>query len=221
MIIPAILEKDFNEIEKRVALVEGLSKEVQIDVLDNTLIKEETFLDLPKLNQLNTTADISVHLMVEKPADFVEKYEKSCLDMSIKKKVVSIFITQFVSDDNLTSFFDACKRFKYISGISVNYDQDISLLKPILERISIVQFMGVIPGKQGNEFIPEVIQKISDFKEEFPNAKTQIDGGVNKQNISEILKSGVDNIVAGSAIFNTSNPRDEMLEFLKILGDER
>jgi len=221
MIIPAILEKDFNEIEKRVALVEGLSKEVQIDVLDNTLIKEETFLDLPKLNQLNTTADISVHLMVEKPADFVEKYEKSCLDMSIKKKVVSIFITQFVSDDNLTSFFDACKRFKYISGISVNYDQDISLLKPILERISIVQFMGVIPGKQGNAFIPEVIQKISSFKEDFPNVKTQIDGGVNKQNISEILKSGVDNIVAGSAIFNTSNPRDEMLEFLKILGDER
>ena len=134
---------------------------------------------------------------------------------------MSIFITQFVSDDNLTSFFDACKRFKYISGISVNYDQDISLLKPILERISIVQFMGVIPGKQGNEFIPEVIQKISDFKEEFRNAKTQIEGGVNKQNISEILKSGVDNIVAGSAIFNTSNPRDEMLEFLKILGDER
>ena len=87
MIIPAILEKDFNEIEKRVALVEGLSKEVQIDVLDNTLIKEETFLDLPKLNQLNTTADISVHLMVEKPADFVEKYEKSCLDMSIKRRL--------------------------------------------------------------------------------------------------------------------------------------
>jgi ribulose-phosphate 3-epimerase len=79
--------------------------------------------------------------------------------------------------------------------------------------------MGVIPGKQGNKFIPEVIQKISIFKEEFPNIKTQIDGGVNKQNIYEILKSGVDNVVVGSAIFNTSNPKDEMLEFLKILEE--
>ena len=49
--------------------------------------------------------------------------------------------------------------------------------------------------------------------------KTQIDGGVNKQNISEILKSGVDNVAVGSAIFNTSNPKNEMLEFLKILEE--
>jgi ribulose-phosphate 3-epimerase len=219
MIIPAILEKDFSEIQKRIGVVEDLSKEVQVDVLDNTLIKEETFTDLPKLNELDTSANISIHLMVEKPADFVEKYEKSCLDMAIKKKVVNTFITQFVNEGDLNSFFDVCEKFNYISGISINYDQDSSLLKPILERISLVQFMGVIPGKQGNKFIPEVIQKISIFKEEFPNIKTQIDGGVNKQNIYEILKSGVDNVVVGSAIFNTSNPKDEMLEFLKILEE--
>jgi ribulose-phosphate 3-epimerase len=219
MIIPAILEKDFNEIKKRIDLVESLSKEVQVDVLDNTLIRGETFTDLSKLNELNTSINISIHLMVEKPADFVEKYERSSRDMVIKNKVVDTFITQFVNENDLNSFFDACEKFNYTSGISINYDQDSSLIKPILERVSLVQFMGVIPGKQGNAFIPEVIQKISSFKEDFPNVKTQIDGGVNKQNISEILKSGVDNVAVGSAIFNTSNPKDEMLEFLKILGE--
>ena len=219
MIIPAILEKDFNEIKKRIDLVESLSKEVQVDVLDNTLIRGETFTDLSKLNELNTSINISIHLMVEKPADFVEKYERSSRDMVIKNKVVDTFITQFVNESDLNSFFDACEKFNYISGISINYDQDSSLIKPILERVSLVQFMGVIPGKQGNAFIPEVIQKISSFKEDFPNVKTQIDGGVNKQNISEILKSGVDNVAVGSAIFNTSNPKNEMLEFLKILGE--
>jgi ribulose-phosphate 3-epimerase len=219
MIIPAILEKDFYEIQKKINLVEDLCEEVQIDVLDNTLIKEETFTDLSKFKELDVSVNLSIHLMVENPANFVEIYERPSQDMLKDGKIVTTFITQLVNENGLNSFFNTCNKLNYISGISINYDQDTSLLKPILERVSLVQFMGVIPGKQGNAFIPEVTQKISSFKKEFPNVKTQIDGGVNKQNISEILKSGVDNVAVGSAIFNTSNPKNEMLEFLKILEE--
>lgn len=219
MIIPAILEKDFYEIQKKINLVEDLCEEVQIDVLDNTLIKEETFTDLSKFKELDVSVNLSIHLMVENPANFVEIYERPSQDMLKDGKIVTTFITQLVNENGLNSFFNTCNKLNYISGISINYDQDTSLLKPILERVSLVQFMGVIPGKQGNAFIPEVTQKISSFKKEFPNVKTQIDGGVNKQNISEILKSGVDNVAVGSAIFNTSNPKNEMLDFLKILEE--
>ncbi len=44
-VIPAILEKDFAEIEKKIHLVEGLVEWVQIDIADNTLVPNTTFID--------------------------------------------------------------------------------------------------------------------------------------------------------------------------------
>ena len=104
MIIPAILEKDFYEIQKKINLVEDLCEEVQIDVLDNTLIKEETFKDLSKFKELDVSVNLSIHLMVENPANFVEIYERPSQDMLKDGKIVTTFITQLVNENGLNSF---------------------------------------------------------------------------------------------------------------------
>jgi len=72
MIIPAILEKDLKNIINKVDLVKDVAKTIQIDVLDNTLIKEKTFTDLNKLKNIKTDIEIIIHLMVDDPKKYIK-----------------------------------------------------------------------------------------------------------------------------------------------------
>ena len=69
-IIPAILEKHFSDIKKRIRLVETLSRHAQIDVADGKFVSGKTFLDLKKFQTLKTKLNFEIHLMVENPKKF-------------------------------------------------------------------------------------------------------------------------------------------------------
>lgn len=71
--------------------------------------------------------------------------------------------------------------------------------------VHMVLVMSVHPGFGGQKFIPGALEKVQwlkDTREERGlGYKIEIDGGVNKGNIAEIAESGVDIIVAGTAVF--------------------
>ena len=222
MIIPAILEKDLKNIINKVDLVKDVAKTIQIDVLDNTLIKEKTFTDLNKLKNIKTDIEIIIHLMVDDPKKYIKKLNGSFIFSKGKISNVSTFITQLTEDKNkIMEFIKLAKNSGYRAGISINTDQDTFLLIPFLDKIDVIQFMGVDPGKQGNKFLPEVIDKIIDFKNKFPDVETLIDGGIRDNNFQSVVKTGVDNIVIGSSIFNTENPKQKFIEFSKLFEEGR
>lgn len=222
MIIPAILEKDFKSILKKVELIKDVAKTIQIDVLDNTLINEKTFTDLNKLKNINPKIEIIIHLMVDNPKKYIKKLNGSFIFNKGKLSNVSTLITQLTNDGNkITEFLETSKKLGYKTGISINADQDISLLKPFLDKTDIIQFMGVTPGKQGNEFLPEVINKIIDFKNRYPGVETLIDGGISGENFKLAVETGVDKIVIGSSIFNSENPKQKFMEFSNLFEKER
>ena len=222
MIVPAILEKDFKEILYKVELIKDVAKAIQIDVLDNTLIKEKTFTDLEKLKNINPEIEITVHFMVDDPVNYIKKLNRPFVFNKGKLSNVSTLITQMTEDrKSIIDFIDTAKNSGYKTGISINTDMDTALLSPFLDKIDVVQFMGVIPGKQGNDFLTEVINKIVDFKSKFPNIETLIDGGITEDNFREVVKTGVDKVVIGSSIFNTENPKQKFIEFSNLFEEER
>jgi len=222
MIIPAILEKDLKNIINKVDLVKDVAKTIQIDVLDNTLIKEKTFTDLNKLKNIKTDIEIIIHLMVDDPKKYIKKLNGSFIFSKGKISNVSTFITQLTEDKNkIMEFIKLAKNSGYRAGISINTDQDTFLLIPFLDKIDVIQFMGVDPGKQGNKFLPEVIDKIIDFKNKFPGVETLVDGGISNDNFNLVVKVGVDKVVIGSSIFNTENPKQKFIEFSNLFEEER
>ncbi|HNU76367.1 MAG TPA: hypothetical protein PKL88_01465 [bacterium] len=222
MIIPAILEKDLKNIINKVDLVKDVAKTIQIDVLDNTLIKEKTFTDLNKLKNIKTDIEIIIHLMVDDPKKYIKKLNGSFIFSKGKISNVSTFITQLTEDKNkIMEFIKLAKNSGYRAGISINTDQDTFLLIPFLDKIDVIQFMGVDPGKQGNKFLPEVIDKIIDFKNKFPGVETLVDGGISNDNFNLVVKTGVDKVVIGSSIFNTENPKQKFIEFSKLFEEGR
>jgi ribulose-phosphate 3-epimerase len=79
--------------------------------------------------------------------------------------------------------------------------------------------MSVNPGFGGQEFIPQMIEKIIQLKEilksKNPEVLIEVDGGINENNAHDVISAGADILVAGSAIFNSPNPEKTIKE-LKI-----
>lgn len=206
MIIPVVLEKDFKTIEQKIKLVEDVAKLIQIDVADGKLVNGRTFDDPEKLSELKAKCPLEIHLMVENPIIYLrKKYEN----------VVNI-ISQVEAWKYTEEFITKAHGLGYKVGLSINPDTSLNSFKQFVKEVDFVQFMTVVPGSQGKQpFIPEVLVKIKEFKKMFPNVPVQNDGGVRPSNLQQVLQAGVDNVVIGSEIFGSKNPKDRFLELSK------
>ena len=221
MIIPAILENSFKQVEDNIHKLGDLAKTIEIDFIDNTSTEGHTFLDLKKIESLDTDSDLIIHFQVSKPLKYLQNRLLFMPLITTKMVNVSTIITQMTNESSTKDLLKFCKGLGYKTGVSINPEQNVEIIKPLMDDIDIVQFMSVIPGKQGNEFIPTVLDNIKSFKNDFPSKITHIDGGVSKGNLGSIIDSGIDNVVVGSAIFNTSNPKEEFLELEKVFSQKR
>lgn len=194
MIIPGILEKTIEKIQKKILIVENQVDLIQIDVADGILVSGKTFLDLEKLASINSKAKLEIHLMVQNPHKYVMKLEN-----------VEKYLSQ-VESDHVFDFIAKSKELGYKTGLSLSPDTPNHVLEPYLEQIDYVQFMGVIPGAQGKPFEPKVLEKIKEFKLLHPRIETQIDGHMNQEAITTIKPLDITHFVVGSDIFNDVDP---------------
>lgn len=212
MIIPTILEKDFNEIKRKIFLVDDTAEMIQIDFADNKLVRGETFLDIYRLDEINSKSPLDIHLMVVNPTEFVEKKLKKGVKVCTQVEVNPHFLGGFITMAN---------DLGYKTGLSINADTDLKILDDYISMIDFVQFMAVVPGGQEHEFIERVLEKIQTFKKVYPKMRTQVDGGVNKERVEEFIKIGVDDLVIGHEIFNNESPRQALINFMEEEKNER
>jgi len=202
MIIPGILETTFADIYKKVKMVDSVATLIQIDVVDGLVFDE-----LKKIDTIRTNATFEIHLMIQNPTQY----------LSSKINKVTRAVAQ-VEQANPNKFIHKSKTFGYKTGLSLNPETPVEKIQPFLEKIHYVQLMTVHPGTQGSSFIPEVIDKIKEFKRKYPNIEVQIDGHMNKKLITQIEHFGVENYVVGSDIFDNITPIQRKIELEKIIN---
>ncbi len=107
-------------------------------------------------------------------------------------------------------------------GVVLNPDTGATVLEPFTNQIDAVMFMGVVPGKQGQPFIPQVIEKIKRFRLKHPHMFVSIDGAVNNTTLPDIIDAGVNAVCPGSAIVEKGDPAqnvETMNKFIHTLTD--
>lgn len=205
MIIPGILEQDFNVIERKVKTIDAFVDLIQVDVADGRLVDGKTFLDPRKLDTIKTPAMFELHLMVEDPLLYlrekIQKVERVCVQ---------------IEASHIEEFIDKAKEMTYKVGLSLNPETAIEALEPYISKIDYVQFMTVIPGDSGRPFDKEVLNKIEDFKNKHKKFVIQVDGGINFDTIKLVLNKGVSNVVATSQILGQNNPIAALYKFEEI-----
>ena len=111
----------------------------------------------------------------------------------------------------------AIKELGKKAAVALNPATDLSCLEYILPSLDMVLVMSVNPGFGGQKFIPYSMDKIRDLRKMIENrglnTDIQVDGGVNLDNVEEVIAAGANIIVAGSAVFN-GNIEENVKAFL-------
>lgn len=206
-VLPAIFR------EKAALVVEDLikSKEftqmVQIDLSDGELFKGMRFIDLRTVLKKDIPS-LDVHLMVKDPFEYL-----------IKNPKVKRISTQIEAPVDIAKWLEEAKSLGYEAGLSIGPETSTEEIAPYLPSLDFVQFMTVVPGKQGQPFLPSVPGKIRNFREKHPEMPIQADGGINNTTIDSVLQAGVNRVVIGSAILRAEDPAQAYKNFERIVKE--
>jgi len=219
-IIPAILPKNFREIEEKIELIVGLSPLVQVDICDGKFVPSTTWpywkqdenfesilreeRGMPDWENINYEFD----LMIDNPTvDDARKWLSAGAER---------IVLHHESSKDLTPVLDVLKGLVEI-GIAISQTSNVADLSKYLDKIQFVQVMGIRKaGFQGQKFEPNTVDIVKEVKKIFPELKVQVDGGVTLETASLLKHAGVDRLVTGSALFDSDNIVDAYEDFKAI-----
>lgn len=208
---PSILSADFSNLIKDIKEVESAGCEyLHIDVMDGMFVPNITLGPIV-VKSLRKKVDMvfDVHLMIEEP----DRYIKDFIDAGADLVTVHLETTK-----HLDRTVQLIKSNKAKVGVALNPATPVNLLEDIIKEIDMVLIMSVNPGFGGQSFIENSIKKIKEVRELIIknnlDIDIQVDGGINENNIKEVVEAGANIIVAGSGIFGKEN-REEAVYNLR------
>lgn len=182
----------------RIQATEELNKTntdyIHIDYMDGIFVdnKEFTIEEIKTLSKISTKK-LDIHIMAENPEPIIQE---------LKGLNIEYITIHYEINKPLNKIINLIHNQGYKCGISIKPKTDPKNIIEYLEKIDLVLIMSVEPGKGGQKFIPDVLNKIKELKQN--NLIIEIDGGINDTNIEE-LKNIVDIVVVGSYITNSSD----------------
>ena len=201
-ISPSILSADFSQLGNEIKrLEEGGADMIHVDVMDGHFVPNLT-IGPPVIKALKKHSSIKfdVHLMISPVHEYIEAYSNAGAD---------IITIHPEATDKLDQSIAKIKSFNKKVGVSLNPETKIDVIKKYLKQIDLVLIMSVNPGFGGQEFMPEVLEKIKELKKIQINEKIdfdiEIDGGINFENSKTAVEAGANILVSGTTIFKSNN----------------
>lgn len=203
-VIPGILEKEWASIAERISLVEPLVEWVQIDIADNTLVPNTTFLDFSQFSVI-AKPFLEAHLMVANP----EKYLKPMTDAGFKRLIAH------VECHDPRVFFDQAQYEHVDVGIAIDGATELEQAEPFLEEVDVVLVMTIEAGFSGQPFLTENLEKIKTIHQNFPDLPIEVDGGINDTTARLVVEAGATRLVSTSYLYKNPQNIAKSIERLK------
>ena len=208
-VVPAILTEDPSALETMVRQTETFTDYVQFDMMDGQFVPSRS-ITREHLAGLRTKLRWEAHIMVLRPEDYLE---------SLRQAGAEKVVFHYEATSSPRAVISAARKLGLGVGLAVNPETPVSTILPLVGEVDSVLFLSVHPGFYGSQFIPEVLDKIVEFRSAQPGVEIGIDGGIKESNIARIARAGPDVIYVGSAIFLQPQP-GESFRHLQSLAQE-
>lgn len=202
-IAPSILSADFARLSEEIeAVTRGGASLLHVDVMDGHFVPNIT-VGLPVVKAIArvTKLPIDAHLMIEEPGLYVERF------VDAGASLVSIHVE---TEPHLHRTLTCIKEKGAQAGVAINPATPLVEIEEALPYADFVLLMSVNPGFGGQKFIETSLDKLRRLRRMIDERKLrtriEIDGGIGRDNIAQVVEAGAEMIVAGSAIYNEEDP---------------
>ena len=201
---PSVLACDLSRLLEEVKSIESAGADmVHLDVMDGMFVTNISF-GLPVIASLRKHTNIffDVHLMIDRPERYVERFAEAGADL---------VTFHYEASENPEKTLETIRALGKKAGISVKPTTPVDVVYPLLDKCDLVLIMTVEPGYGGQAFIPEMLDKIRALREKIEerglDVDIQVDGGINAETGKLVREAGANNLVAGSYVFKESDRR--------------
>ena len=197
---PSLLEADYRFLDNQLKKMQQAGADcVHIDVMDGSFVPNLSFgMKMIHNIRQSTNLEFDVHMMVREPSRFI-------------KRMVD------AGADTITVHYEACEDVEGTlalikdsgvkAGIALKPETSPDVLTDkLLKAVDVVHLMTVEPGLEGQVFIPESLQWISEVRgrldEVHVDCDIEVDGNITMENIKNVVVAGANIIVVGKALFS-------------------
>jgi len=203
LIAPSVLSADFGNLERDIKMINDSKADwFHVDVMDGVFVPNISF-GFPVLKAVKKHArkPLDVHLMIVNPDIYLSAFADAG---------ANIISVHYEACTHLHRTIQKMRQLGILAGVAINPHTPVSVLSEVIASIDVVVLMSVNPGFGGQSFIRNTYSKIADLKnliiQKNSGAKIEIDGGVDLNNASELVRAGADILVAGNAVFSSTSP---------------
>jgi ribulose-phosphate 3-epimerase len=208
-ITPSILNADFDNLGGEIERISSTSDLVHLDVMDDIFVPNFTF-DFERASEIISVSKLPVdaHLMVSKVDQIAPKYsEVGCASVTIHAEATT----------DIRGTLRAIRSNGARAALALKPNTTLEPYLEFLDEIDMLLIMTVEPGFGGQKFMTDQLPKIAQARKEIGSKAIwlQVDGGISLDTIESAAAAGADTFVAGSAVFNSSDPA-QMVSTLRL-----
>lgn len=205
-IIPAILEKDWESIEKKLEIVKSFAKTVHIDILDGKLFNNTTFMDPAPFKKYSSDLFLELHMMVEEPINYLDEWAAAGFKRFIGHVEKMSDQAEFVAKGQLLAEV----------GLALDGPTELDQIGVPLDDLDVLLCMAIESGFSGRPFTQEYLKKLEMIKET-TWIPIEVDGGINDKTILQAKALGATRFCASSFLFSAQDPRSQYDLLTKLL----
>ena len=215
LIVPSLLAADFARLGEALRTIkEAGAGTVHVDVMDGHFV-EDISVGQPVVRNLRKATDLTLdlHLLIERP----ERYVGEFLAAGADRLAVHIEATT-----RLHQVLDVIRKQGVQAGVALNPSTPVDSIVDLVGEFDYLSILSSDPGLGEGTFIPRSAEKVraaaSLRDERRAEFVIQVEGGIRVEHMERLVQAGADILVAGSAIFNSENPKARLGEILRLVS---
>lgn len=204
-VAPSLLAADFCNLRSQLDMLNSSEAFcLHVDVMDGNFVPNIS-IGFPVIKAIGKMSKkpLDVHMMVNEPGRYISE---------VRDCGARLMNVHYEACTHLNRTLTQIRDSGMLAGVTINPATPVAMLEEVIDIVDLVLIMSVNPGFGGQPFIKNSISKVTRLREMLArhnsSALIEVDGGINLHTGTELAKAGADILVAGSYIFNSSDPHN-------------